>query len=70
MGSNVCLLLKGPSFPTQYGYHSSIPIAKCMANLEASLRTAPTTWLTPQFSITERTPELAAAAGIRIGIQP
>mmetsp|Transcript_44815 Transcript_44815/g.129632 ORF Transcript_44815/g.129632 Transcript_44815/m.129632 type:complete len:510 (-) Transcript_44815:147-1676(-) len=38
---------------------------KCLDELEASLGTRPVTWLTPGFSVTERTPEIAAAAGIK-----
>mmetsp|Transcript_110228 Transcript_110228/g.235380 ORF Transcript_110228/g.235380 Transcript_110228/m.235380 type:complete len:513 (-) Transcript_110228:145-1683(-) len=35
-------------------------------DLEASLGARPATWLTPQFSVTGTTPELAAAAGVRV----
>jgi len=38
---------------------------KCLDELEASLGKRPVTWLTPGFSVTERTPEIAAAAGIQ-----
>jgi len=38
---------------------------KCLDDLESSLGVRPTTWLTPQFSITERTPEIATGAGIQ-----
>jgi len=37
----------------------------CLDSLEKSLGARPATWLTPGFSVTERTPELAAAAGIK-----
>lgn len=37
----------------------------CLDDLQASLGTRPTTWLTPGFSVTERTPEIAAASGIQ-----
>lgn len=37
---------------------------QCLDELEAKLGTRPTTWLTPGFSITERTPEIALAAGV------
>jgi len=39
---------------------------QCLDELEASLGTRPTTWLTPGFSVTERTPELAAASGVKV----
>jgi peptidoglycan/xylan/chitin deacetylase (PgdA/CDA1 family) len=39
---------------------------KCIGDLEASLGERPGTWLTPQFSITERTPEIAAASGLKV----
>merc|ERR1719356_1786563 len=38
---------------------------KCLGDLEASLGSRPHTWLTPQFSVTERTPEIAAASGVQ-----
>jgi peptidoglycan/xylan/chitin deacetylase (PgdA/CDA1 family)/ureidoglycolate hydrolase len=38
---------------------------KCLGDLEASLGSRPQTWLTPQFSVTERTPEIAAASGVQ-----
>ena len=34
-------------------------------DLQQSLGTRPTTWLTPGFSVTERTPGIAAQAGIK-----
>ncbi|CAJ1441141.1 unnamed protein product, partial [Effrenium voratum] len=34
-------------------------------DLEQSLGARPKTWLTPQFSVTERTPEIAAQSGIQ-----
>ena len=34
-------------------------------DLQGSLGTRPTTWLTPGFSVTERTPGIAAQAGIK-----
>eukprot|EP00440_Ansanella_granifera_P019156 gb/GFBE01020810.1/.p1 GENE.gb/GFBE01020810.1/~~gb/GFBE01020810.1/.p1 ORF type:complete len:505 (+),score=122.23 gb/GFBE01020810.1/:1-1515(+) len=37
---------------------------KTLDDLEAALGARPKTWLTPGFSVTERTPEIAAAAGI------
>lgn len=37
---------------------------KCLDDLETSLGTRPTSWLTPGFSVTERTAEIAANAGI------
>jgi len=37
---------------------------KTLDELEKSLGSRPKTWLTPGFSVTERTPEIAAAAGI------
>jgi len=39
---------------------------KCLSDLEASLGSRPRTWLTPQFSVTERTPEIAAASGVHV----
>eukprot|EP00933_Yihiella_yeosuensis_P074518 TRINITY_DN83475_c0_g1_i1.p1 TRINITY_DN83475_c0_g1~~TRINITY_DN83475_c0_g1_i1.p1 ORF type:complete len:510 (+),score=102.21 TRINITY_DN83475_c0_g1_i1:114-1643(+) len=38
---------------------------KTLDDLQASLGSRPTSWLTPGFSVTERTPELAAKAGIQ-----
>lgn len=35
-------------------------------DLQDSLGTRPTTWLTPGFSVTERTPEIAAQSGIKV----
>lgn len=43
-----------------------VAFGTCLKELEASLGSRPQTWLTPQFSVTERTPEIAAAAGVRI----
>ncbi|CAE8686885.1 unnamed protein product, partial [Polarella glacialis] len=37
---------------------------QCLDDLQASLGKRPSTWLTPGFSVTERTPEIAASAGI------
>mmetsp|Transcript_10752 Transcript_10752/g.28455 ORF Transcript_10752/g.28455 Transcript_10752/m.28455 type:complete len:510 (+) Transcript_10752:50-1579(+) len=39
---------------------------KCLDGLEASFGGRPKTWLTPGFSVTERTPEIAAAAGVQV----
>jgi allantoinase len=39
---------------------------KCLDDLELALGKRPTTWLTPQFSVTERTPEIAAKAGVKV----
>eukprot|EP00444_Apocalathium_aciculiferum_P022541 CAMPEP_0183435828 /NCGR_PEP_ID=MMETSP0370-20130417/68856_1 /TAXON_ID=268820 /ORGANISM="Peridinium aciculiferum, Strain PAER-2" /LENGTH=508 /DNA_ID=CAMNT_0025623067 /DNA_START=59 /DNA_END=1585 /DNA_ORIENTATION=- len=37
----------------------------CLDDLQASLGARPATWLTPGFSVTERTPQIAAASGIK-----
>jgi len=37
---------------------------QCLDVLEGELGKRPTTWLTPGFSITERTPEIAASSGV------
>jgi len=38
---------------------------QCLDGLEGELGKRPTTWLTPGFSITERTPEIAASSGVQ-----
>merc|ERR1719401_1221906 len=38
---------------------------RCLDDLQGSLGERPATWLTPQFSVTERTPEIAAASGVK-----
>jgi len=37
---------------------------QCLDELEGTLGKRPTTWLTPGFSITERTPEIASSSGV------
>mmetsp|Transcript_68799 Transcript_68799/g.149738 ORF Transcript_68799/g.149738 Transcript_68799/m.149738 type:complete len:500 (-) Transcript_68799:257-1756(-) len=39
---------------------------QCLDELEGSLGKRPISWLTPGFSITERTPGIAAAAGVKV----
>ena len=39
---------------------------KCLEDLTATFNVRPTTWLTPGFSVTERTPEIAALSGIKV----
>lgn len=41
-------------------------VSRCIAELESSLGVRPTTWLTPGFSVTERTPGILAAAGVQV----
>jgi len=39
---------------------------QCLDDLDGSLGSRPSTWLTPGFSITERTPSIAQAAGVKV----
>jgi len=38
---------------------------QCLDDLQGSLGARPATWLTPGFSVTERTPEIAARSGVK-----